>query len=86
MSDPKNVPQALEMIEAAMADESQPQVQFRLYTSLGVFYTQQSEGDLVYAQFHDSSGELRNQELADIIRAKCRHAMNEDAIKTPDKA
>lgn len=40
MSEPKNAPQVLELIEAANSDESEPQVQFRLYTSLGVFYTQ----------------------------------------------
>lgn len=77
MSDPKNVPQVWELIEAANDDASRPQVQFRLYTSLGVFYTQQCDGDYVYAQFKDSSGELRNRELADIIRAKCRHLMKE---------
>ncbi len=75
MSEPKNIPQVWELLEAAMADESNPHVQFRLYTSLGVFYTQQNAGDLVYVQLRDSTGELRNQELADIIRAKCRQSM-----------
>ena len=75
MSDPKNVPQALELIEAAMADESEPQVQFRLYTILGVFYTQQGEGDRVYVQLNGLTGELRSQELADIIRAKCLRSL-----------
>lgn len=83
MSDQKNVPQVLELIEAASDDASRPQVQFRLYTRLGVFYTQQWDGDRVYAQFHDSSGELRNKELADIIRAKCRQAMAQATYPLP---
>jgi len=77
MSEPKNIPQVWELIEAAMADESEPQVQFRLYTSLGVFSTQHNEGDYVYVQLGRSSGELRNQELADIIRGKCRQSMEQ---------
>lgn len=83
MSEPKNTPQVCELLEAAKADESEPQVQFRLYTSLGVFYAQQNAGDLVYVQLRDSTGELRNQELADIIRAKCRQLL--DAQKATSK-
>jgi hypothetical protein len=83
MSNPQNVPQVWEFIEAAN-DAEECHVRFSLWTKLGVFHTSH-EGPFVHVQLHDSSGECRNQELADIIRAKGKEVMREAAnrISTP---
>ncbi len=75
MSNPQNVPQVWEIIEAAN-DAEECHVRFTLVTSLGLFHTSH-EGPYVHVQLHDSSGECCNQELADIIRAKGKEAMRQ---------
>jgi hypothetical protein len=70
---PKNVPQVWELIKSAN-DAEECHIRFTLVTSLGLFHTSH-EGPFVHVQLHTSSGECRNQELADIIRAKGKRAI-----------
>jgi hypothetical protein len=70
---PKNVPQVWELIESAN-DAEECHIRFTLVTALGNFYASH-EGPDVWLELHTSSGECRNQELADIIRAKGKRAI-----------
>lgn len=68
------------MIEAAR-NASERNIRFSVSTGLGNFYTSH-EGPYVWCELRKESGELRNQELADIIRAKCKEAMRQSEARS----
>lgn len=86
MSNPQNIPQVWEIIEAAN-EGGECHIRFSLQNRLGIFFTSH-EGPYVHCQTYAGSFEAKNQELADIIRAKGREVMREAEareVTTPDK-
>jgi hypothetical protein len=83
MSNPQNVPQVWEIIEAAN-EGGECHIRFSLQNRLGIFFAAH-EGPYVQCQTYAGSFESKNQELADIIRAKCKEVMRESEhkISTP---
>ncbi len=80
MSNPQNIPQVWEIIEAANRG-GECHIRFSLQNRLGIFFASH-EGPYVHCQTYAGSFEAKNQELADIIRAKGKEVMREaEAIR-----